>query len=182
MFNIRQSWLRHIKIFHTDRIDHKTALVQVMAWRQQESSHYLNQRWQCSTPPYSATWSHNKYCCIIKSVNVIHKKIISCEYDIHNEIVSLCKIFVNIAKSSSCRNLYRFLSRMSVNWKHGMIANVIDAEHPRSYPREACEGVNWIEFAAFLWNENSWNISHARGPFVWHDLTEIRKWLRNDTF
>ena len=179
MFNIRRCWLRHTNIFHSDRIDDKTALVRVMAWRQQDSSHYLNQRWQCSTP-HTAPLGHIIFFHYKKCQCNISIKFILREYDIHNEIVSLCKIFVNIAKSVSCINLNMFLCRMSVNWKHGMIGNVIDAEHSRSFPREACEGVNWIEFAAFLWNENSWNISHTRGPFVWHDLTEVRAWLHND--
>ena len=39
-----------------DLSDDKSTLVQVMAWYRQASSHYLNQCWPRSLPPYGITW------------------------------------------------------------------------------------------------------------------------------
>ena len=39
-----------------DLSDNQSTLVQVMAWCRQAPSHYLNQCWPRSLPPYSITW------------------------------------------------------------------------------------------------------------------------------
>ena len=53
--NFSDWWLRHLLWMVTGLTDDKLTLGQVMAWCRQARSHYLNQCWPISMPPYGIT-------------------------------------------------------------------------------------------------------------------------------
>ena len=80
-----------------DLTDHKSTLVQVMAWCRQATSHYLNQCWHRSLPPYGVTRPHWVNGVWLMSQHILSTKPLTKYVMMHHET----SIFLSLYEPSS---------------------------------------------------------------------------------